>query len=87
MGDSMWSSMSMTSSMQLAQECLKQDNEEEKVEASNSLPFEGPELLAQTIESGKKLPNKCHEIYKVHPTFRIDVMSQHVFSCMPAFQP
>ena len=53
MGDSMWSSMSMSSSMQLAQECLKQETDEgDTAEPSSNTPFEGPELLAQTIESG-----------------------------------
>nr|XP_054759186.1 autophagy-related protein 2 homolog B-like [Lytechinus pictus] len=47
--DSMWSSL--TSSIMLAQECLKQDPTEGEQEAGSSQPFEGPELLAQTIES------------------------------------
>ena len=56
MADSMWSTMSMTSSMQLAQECLKRDTSEPDVDmAATSQPFEGPELLAQMIESGEQL--------------------------------
>ncbi|XP_022099406.1 autophagy-related protein 2 homolog B-like isoform X2 [Acanthaster planci] len=60
MMDSMWTSMSMTSSMQLAQECLKRDSSETDPDlaspsssssSSSSQPFEGPELLAQMIES------------------------------------
>ncbi|XP_071797968.1 autophagy-related protein 2 homolog A-like isoform X2 [Asterias amurensis] len=52
MADSMWSTMSMTSSMQLAQECLKRDTCEPDVDpTAASQPFEGPELLAQMIES------------------------------------
>ncbi|XP_071501504.1 autophagy-related protein 2 homolog B-like [Diadema antillarum] len=49
--DSMWSSMSLSSSMMLAQECLKQEPTEGEQEAGSTQPFEGPELLAQTIES------------------------------------
>lgn len=56
--DSMWSSL--TSSIMLAQECLKQDPTEGEQEAGSSQPFEGPELLAQTIESGE-LSNKYLE--------------------------
>ncbi|XP_038074084.1 autophagy-related protein 2 homolog A-like [Patiria miniata] len=57
MMDSMWSNMSMSSSIQLAQECLKRDSSETDLDAatasasSSSQPFEGPELLAQMIES------------------------------------
>lgn len=54
----MWSSL--TSSIMLAQECLKQDPTEGEQEAGSSQPFEGPELLAQTIESGE-LSNKYLE--------------------------
>ncbi|KAE8748880.1 hypothetical protein FOCC_FOCC004474 [Frankliniella occidentalis] len=45
MFESMWSSM--TSSMQLAEECLKQGNSDEK----EAEPLEGLELFAQTIDS------------------------------------
>ncbi|KAK2581702.1 hypothetical protein KPH14_002189 [Odynerus spinipes] len=45
MFESMWSSM--TSSMQLAQECLQQDASG----AGNTQPLEGVELFAQTIDS------------------------------------
>lgn len=41
-----WMSQSMTSSLQLAEECLKDDA------SSRTLP-EGLEAFAQTIESGK----------------------------------
>jgi hypothetical protein len=44
MFESMWSSM--TSSMQLAEECLKQGND-----AEESQPLEGLELFAQAIDS------------------------------------
>lgn len=48
MFESMWNSM--TSSMQLAEECAKQDG----VNTSNSLEaYEGIKLFAQTIDSGK----------------------------------
>ncbi len=72
----------MTSSMQLAQECLKHDAEEEQAEAaSNTVPFEGPELLAQTIESGKKLYSKLEFdyqrgylcVFQVEPTTKVFV--------------
>ncbi|XP_071962999.1 autophagy-related protein 2 homolog A-like isoform X2 [Antedon mediterranea] len=49
--NSMWSSMSMTSSMQLAQECWKQDPSEGEQHAENTQPLEGLEMFAQTIES------------------------------------
>lgn len=44
----MWSSM--TSSMQLAQECLKQESPNS---AENAQPLEGIERFAQTIDSSK----------------------------------
>ena len=47
MFESMWSSM--TSSMQLAEECLKQGNSDEK----EAEPLEGLELFAQTIDSSR----------------------------------
>jgi len=47
MFESMWSSM--TSSMQLAQECLQQD----AANAGNAQPLEAVELFAQTIDSSK----------------------------------
>lgn len=47
MFESMWSSM--TSSMQLAAECLKQESET----ASVPQPVEGLELFAQTIDSSE----------------------------------
>ena len=47
MFESMWSSM--TSSIQLAQECLQQDANN----AGNSQPLEGIEHFAQTVDSSK----------------------------------
>lgn len=47
MFESMWSSMS--NSMQLAQECLKQDNLNN---INSAQPVEGIEKFAQIIESG-----------------------------------
>ena len=41
----------MTTSIQLAQECLRQDNNEDQ-DAGQS--FEGLEAFAKTIESGKQ---------------------------------
>lgn len=49
MFESMWSSM--TSSMQLAQECLQQD----AANAGNAQPLEAVELFAQTIDSSRIL--------------------------------
>lgn len=48
--ESMWSSMS--SSMQLAQECLEKNEDEEAAAASNT-PMEGLEKFAQTIDNSK----------------------------------
>ena len=42
-------SMHMTTSMQLAEECLKQNEGEPFVESQNT--FEGLELFAQTLET------------------------------------
>lgn len=53
MFESMWSSM--TSSMQLAQECLQQD----AANAGNAQPLEAVELFAQTIDSSKTLHLHC----------------------------
>jgi hypothetical protein len=52
LGSSMFESMwnSMTSSMQLAEECLKQSAAEGK-DVDQSQPLEGLELFAQTIDS------------------------------------
>ena len=51
MTDSMvWNAM--TTSMQLAQECLKEDPSIGEEQAEASPPFEGLESFAQTIESG-----------------------------------
>lgn len=49
MFESMWSSM--TSSMQLAQECMKQDQTSSA--ADNAQPLEGIERFAQIIDSSK----------------------------------
>jgi len=46
-----WSSMSMTTSIQMAQECLRQDPTLANPQ-DNSQSFEGLEAFAQTIESG-----------------------------------
>ena len=47
----------MTTSMQLAQECLKQGPSPGEEQAEVSQPFEGLESFAQTIESGDKTMN------------------------------
>ena len=49
MFESMWSSM--TSSMQLAEDCLKKEKEELSEDTNQS--FEGIERFAQTIDSSK----------------------------------
>ena len=49
MWESMINSMIMTTSMQLAEECLKQNEGEPLDESQNS--FEGLELFAQTLET------------------------------------
>ncbi len=51
--DSMFSSM--TTSMQLAQECLKQEPSEGEQQAENAQTFEGLDMFAQTIEAGKTM--------------------------------
>lgn len=53
MFESMWSSM--TSSMQLAQECLQQD----AANAGNAQPLEAVELFAQTIDSSNTFYINC----------------------------
>lgn len=58
MFESMWSSM--TSSMQLAQECLQQ----EATNAGNAQPLEAVELFAQTIDSSNIFYfYKCNMFY------------------------
>ncbi|XP_064622147.1 autophagy-related protein 2 homolog B-like isoform X2 [Lineus longissimus] len=47
----MLDSWSMTTSLQLAQECLKQEPSEGEQQAEGAQPFEGLEMFAQTIES------------------------------------
>jgi hypothetical protein len=47
--ESMWSSMS--SSMQLAQECLERNSDEEAAAAANTSGMEGLEKFAQTIDN------------------------------------
>lgn len=58
MFESMWSSM--TSSMQLAQECLQQD----AANAGNAQPLEAVELFAQTIDSSKILCVQCVRLFR-----------------------
>lgn len=57
--ESMWSSMS--SSMQLAQECLEKNEDEEAAAASASTStMEGLEKFAQTIDNSKtRRSNRC----------------------------
>lgn len=58
MFESMWSSM--TSSMQLAQECLQQD----AANAGNAQPLEAVELFAQTIDSSRILSLHNYIVFK-----------------------
>jgi len=46
-----WNSMNMTTSMQLAEQCLKQDPTAGEEQAESAQMFEGLEAFAQTIES------------------------------------
>lgn len=57
--ESMWSSMS--SSMQLAQECLERNEDEESTGASS---MEGLEKFAQTIDNSKKVRRSFESIVK-----------------------
>ena len=60
MTDSMiWNAM--TTSMQLAEECLKERPSSGEEQAEATQPFEGLESFAQTIESGELLgfPHFC----------------------------
>ena len=47
--------MNMTTSMQLAEQCLKQDPTVGEEQAESAQMFEGLEAFAQTIESGRNL--------------------------------
>ncbi len=57
--DSMFGSM--TTSLQLAQECLKHNSEGEQ-QADSAQPFEGLEMFAQTIEAGQSLSTLCQDL-------------------------
>lgn len=60
--ESMWSSMS--SSMQLAQECLEKNEEEEAAAASaNAASLEGLETFAQTIDNSKSFVVSCFRLF------------------------
>lgn len=48
-----WNSMSMTTSIQMAQECLRQDPTLSGDSQDTGQSFEGLEAFAQTIESGQ----------------------------------
>lgn len=63
MFESMWSSM--TSSMQLAQECLQQD----AANAGNAQPLEAVELFAQTIDSSRILSLHNYIVFKYKVTY------------------
>lgn len=49
-----WASLSMTTSIQLAQECLRQEPSPGEEQADAAQSFEGLEAFAQTIESGSQ---------------------------------
>ena len=65
--DSMFSSM--TSSMQLAKDCLKEDQQASEYITETATPFEGLEMFAQTIESGKEL--RFWSVRDVHSNNRV----------------
>lgn len=58
--ESMWSSMS--SSMQLAQECLERNGDEEAAAATANTPMEGLEKFAQTIDNSEFLIASNHTV-------------------------
>lgn len=60
----------MTSSMQLAQECLKDPPE---VSEEPPAPLEGLEMFAQTIETGESMCKPCLHVCMA-------VKSMHLFS-------
>ena len=47
-----WNSMNMTTSIQLAEQCLNQGRSAGEEQAESAQMFEGLEAFAQTIESG-----------------------------------
>ena len=49
--ESMISSMTMTTSMQLAEGCLKQDEDDDIENSSQNTTYEGLELFAQALET------------------------------------
>ena len=69
--------MSMTTSIQLAQECLKQGPSAGEEQAESSQTFEGLEAFAQTIESGKLFQNNI--IIYLQYVCLIDCQSQSWF--------
>ena len=46
------STMSMTSSLKIAEDCLKRASSEENLAEDKSQPYEGVQIFAQTIDSG-----------------------------------
>lgn len=44
--------MSMTSSLKIAEDCLKRTTSEESLAEDTSQPYEGVQIFAQTIDSG-----------------------------------
>jgi hypothetical protein len=46
------STMSMTSSLKIAEDCLKRTSSEENLAEDKSQPYEGVQIFAQTIDSG-----------------------------------
>jgi hypothetical protein len=70
--ESMWNSLS--SSMQLAEECLKQE-----VEQDPGTPLEGLELFAQTIDSSNVF--LTYMIYLHNNIFIIIIIHLKIFLC------
>lgn len=68
-----WSSF-MTSSMQLAKECLSQKLTDEQGEGSQ--PFEGLEKFAETIETGTVCITNCKARLSVNQKYILLIGSQ-----------
>eukprot|EP00794_Sanderia_malayensis_P020264 gene20264-22250_t len=64
-----WSSMNMTTSIQLAQQCLNQGRSAGEEQAESTQMFEGLEAFAQTIESGNPY---IHHII-IHSSITINI--------------
>lgn len=69
--ESMWSSMS--SSMQLAQECLERNEDEEVATAATSSGMDGLEKFAQTIDNSElRLISRCSMSFQIRFAFSFE---------------